>query len=404
MESKEEEALKVCLRQATDYEPAIKERVWQNIEKELFENQIAPPTPKRIRRRWRLGIGLAAVLVGGSVCAAPIIKSVKDYFGEYKTQAFYDDQSGEHIKTQAVLYESDLGYMTFYDAAYFDITKEDNKEIFTAKTGAAHGRIEIEKVTDKSYDELVAQYTDGELRMDNNSDEPQEICSQEAGGKTEAICLSDAKEMGVFKITIQYDAEDTLARGSCWYIKHQFKSLHAAHQASIEKGKPNLKFTYDTSVYELIRDPSMPDAIYLQKIDSDLREMEDILLSYEHSLDNPETCKQAEIANIEEERKWRKEAIEKETDSEFKKVMEQSMPSSIEEKNDLNIPALKLKEDYGNYYWDMYFIDDGRGGSFIVSIHDPKAETLQTLLDSIEIVGGEEEVMAIKEKVLGGLC
>ena len=407
MRRQEEDEIGALLFKATEYNDKIKEQVWDHINKELFMQESMEEIELRRRnrlRKWKMVCIGVAVLVSGTLCAKPILSMLQDYFGQTKSQDYYNPEEDEFVNVETKLYTSDLGYTTFYDSEYFEVVKEDNREQFVARTGRKDGVVEIELMKDISYEELVEQLADDKRHVWENNNGVHEIYHNEDDitGRNQTISLCDAKELGIFKITVEYEKDNPKAQMACFYIKNQFVYLDEIHTKTIENGKNVLKFEYDKTKYELVRDTSMPDDIRLQKIGADLTSYGDIILSYNHNIDSAKVC--VETVKIETEKRMAdmKKHLESLKDEEERKEYEEECklfaPVFEIVPNDLNIPAIKLKNGIVADSYVDYYIDDGKGGCYDVSIINSEADDLQSILQSIEVVSSDKEVMDIVDR------
>ena len=401
MSRKDDLEMQELLYSATDYTPELKQRVWEQIEKELFEDQdeeMLELIKKKKRRKLKLTIALsAATLIGGSLMAEPIIDYVQKYFGESKAQDYYDDDKAVMIRKQATLYKSDLGYMTFYNKDYFEIKKEENKESFVAKTGSDNGKVEIELVKGKTFEELKDEFK--KLKSENVSNLTDENGIEQVYAKidqktkmTKSVCLCDAEELGVFKITITYK-ESSEARSNCWYISDQFNYLNESRMNNMTKQKKQLKFDFDETKLELIRNSTSPDGIYLQKKDE--QHMGEIYASYCESLDSPEETLKKEKINVQKQKEEFEKMIEKASNPEDKELLKGAIPVLSMEENDLKVPAIKFRESHPNYSYLYYLIENGAGGCYRIMLHDPEGEACKEIQKTLTLVPGEQQVMNI---------
>lgn len=402
MKKQEEAKIEVLLFQATDYDEQIKKQIWGNIERELFQAQIIEGGSKRKKgslKKWKFTLIGVAILMGGTLCAAPAISALEQYFGQTKSQDFYNAEEEVCVKTEAKLYKSELGYTTFYNEDYFDIIQMGNKEQFMAKTGKQDGRVEIELIKDKSYETLVEELRDNKVYGSGYLEGIQEIYSHidEETNIYTGISLCDAGEKGVFKIVIEYEVDNLTAHTLCYAIENQFTDLSPVHTKNIEKGKGILKFEYNKQQYELARDTSIPDVIRLQKVDSNLSEPGDIVLSYRHRIDSAKVCmERAKLdhqARINRMKEWAQDSEDKKTDGESL-ILEQ-IPLFQVLPNDLNVSAIKIQTGTkGHPYWN-YYIEDGKGGCYDLVIMAIHADGLEAVLESIEMIESDQEVMEV---------
>ncbi|MBE6025121.1 MAG: hypothetical protein E7231_18425 [Cellulosilyticum sp.] len=407
MKKQEEAKIKDLLFEATAYDEYIKKQVWENIENELFKgekSEVGDMKKKSRVRKWKFTIIAVAVLVGGTLCAEPVVSALQKYFGQTKSQDFYNPKEEVFVKAETELYKSELGYTTFYNKDYFEMTQMENKEQFIARTGKQDGMVEIELIKDKSYETLVEEFGDGKIYGGGNVEGVQEIYSQtdEETNIYKGISLCNAGEMGVFKITIEYDENNFTARTFCYSIENQFVYLNPVRTQTIENGKGVIKFEYDKHQYELVRDTSMPDIIRLQKIGSNLSKRGDIVLSYQHRIDSAKMCMEAAQAdhqnNVNRMKEWVNSIEDASERAEEEKLLLERIPLFEEIPNDLKVSAIKIQTGTKRYVEWNYYIEDGKGGCYDLFIMDINADGLSALLESIEMVEGEEEIMEVIDR------
>lgn len=422
MKTRLDKVIEKDLQRATYYDETLKDKIWENLEEELFRREnlkeealeSTRSKKKRVKFKKIVSIGIAAALgvIGITVMAEPIRNRLKEYFGSTKVQDIYDQQSDTFIRKEAVLYESELGYMTFYDQDYFQIERSGNKERFIPKEKDPETYVEIELIRDKDYSTLFKEITGNSENKSENSSGVEEIQSniykKANEGKTADIWVStslcDAKENGVFKITIHSRGGEDIGARSCYYIKNQFIVLNAKKVASIEQGKPQLYFEYDTHQYELLQYRTMQDTLYLQEIGTDFSNKEDMLIAYRHYVDqDSQQLAEEELRQTNERVKElqieKDKALEQGNEDNVKQITRMIQPCE-EVPNDLKVPAKKV-EWYNAYtnikIFTYYYIDDQQGGAYEIIIYRPDSEEARELLNTIKIVKSDEVIMQYKE-------
>lgn len=366
----------------------------------------------RSKRRFiaQLAAGAAAVfLVIFSLTTPPVramLNEVINFFGFSSSQDYFSDQKGS-IKIDAQIYESGLGYITYYDSQYFDVTSTDEMDRFVPKTdngkGSSQSYFEVKRMkyatvqaaSDAAVKEFKQHYSD--IKVTDQSDtknyfytfnplEGINIQAYDSDPKSakgelekdsfyEYCTIAELKGIGIVSMSYRYKVgdEDTAMRINKLY--QDVKIVNENTQKYLEQGPNLLVFDYDHSKYKLVKIRGEQYS-YLRLVNPEpVAPNEPIpmgILSVGHFY-NKDIEKVADDIILQGEKgSWER----KPTDISLKSIM-------IVDKNNTK----------------CYLIDDGQGGVFQLQFIVTPNEDTRYIVNSLHIVPqkGNEDLMKPEE-------
>lgn len=367
------------------------------------ENMICDTRKKQSNRRFltRVSTGIAAAFILALMLLAPPVRAMIDevisFFGANNSQDYYTVNEGSK-RVDAAIYESKLGYITYFDKEYFDVTKTDEMDRFVPKAdngkGSGHSFLEVkllknttvQETADTVAKEFKQSYTDvivaGEEDIKNNSYlfNPLDGITVQAFNSTskgarkivdrgsfiEFYSIAELKGVGIVSISYKYNAGDEDTAWRLLKLYHDIKIINEDTEKYIEQGPNLLAFDYDQNKYKLTKLRG-EQYTYLSSVSS--TGFDPGILSVGHFY-NKDIEKAADEVAI-----W-SEAERKPTDIALKSVM---LVSKSNRK--------------------IYLIDDGQGGVFQLYLNVGQNEDIEKILDSLRIVPqrGNEELMKPEE-------
>lgn len=272
--------------------------IWAGIENRIdFDKKMVIGVDKMIKRsenkirskRWliaQLATGAAAVfLITLLLTTTPVeamLNGVINFFGFNTSQDYFSVQKGS-VKIDAQIYESGLGYITYYDNQYFDVTRTEDMDRFVPKTdnkkGAGQSYFEVKRIKNatmqtasdavtKEYkqhhaDVIVTDKSDTKNYMLNPLEGTQ-IQAYDSDPKSakgelkkdsfyEFCTITEIKGMGMVSISYKYKVgdEDTASRIGKLY--QNIKVVNEDTQKYLAQGPNLLVFDYDHSKYKLVK-------------------------------------------------------------------------------------------------------------------------------------------------------
>ncbi len=408
MEDKFDKKINKTLTKIPTPSEEILDTIWSNLENRIdFDNKEVKEMNmmkknKFLSRKFitKLSTGIAAVaLVALSLTTIPakaMINEIINFFGYNNSQDYYTDQTGS-TRIDAAIYESSLGYITYYDNNYFDVTKTDEMDRFVPKTdngkGSSQSFFEVKllnnttvqeaadavskefkqhhsdvKVIDTS-DKINYSYLLNPLEgiiiqaFDFNSKKPKSFLKRDSF--YEFCSIAELEGIGTLSISYKYKVgdEDTSLR-----IMKLYQDIIIVNENSkkyMEEGPNLLVFDYDHSKYKLVK---IRGEQYSYLSPATATTFDPGILSVGHFYNkNLEKAAERFLMNRYER---------KPTDISLKSVM-------FETKENMKI----------------YLIDDGQGGVFQLYFTTTSNEDTEKIIKSLRIVPqkGNEELMKPEE-------
>ena len=398
--------------------------IWADIEKRIdFENKILSGensmkrSEKKLRHKRRfIGIGAAAAFLIALLLTTPpanaMINQLFSFFGSSNSQDYYTEQSGS-TKIDAPMYESKLGYITYYDNLYFDVTSTGGSDRFVPKEdngkGSAQSSFEVKLLKDTTVEEAAAA-AEKELRQrhsevqtaDKNDSgyfylsnpfegvtiqaydtEPVSSNTGSLRGKKEGMLKKDSliefcsigeiKGVGVVSISYRYNPYDS---DTAWRMTKLYRDIVVVNdntKKNMEQGQNLLAFNYDQSKYKLVQ---IRGEQYTYLSPADAKTFDPGILSVGHfyNKDMEKAAKEVEH--------W--------GDSEIRPT-------------DISLKSIMLVSN--DNHTKCYLIDDGQGGLFMLQFNVTSNEEIKKITDSLRIVPqiGNEELMNPEELQPDGL-
>lgn len=413
MEDKFDKKINKTLTEIPTPSKEILGTIWANLENRIdFDNKVVKELNtlknsenKFLSRKFitKLATGIAAVaLVALSLTSTPakaMINEIINFFGYNNSQDYYTVQNGS-TRVDAEIFESSLGYITYYDNKYFDVTKTDYMDRFVPKTdngkGSSQSFLELKLLKNTTVQEAVdtvskeykqhhsdVQVIDNSDKLNNSyllnplegivikgydfdtSKKPKVFLKNDSF--YEFCSIAELEGIGTISISYKYKVgdEDTSLR-----IEKLYRDIIFINENTIkymEDGPNLLVFDYDHSKYKLIK---IRGEQYSYLSPATATTFDPGILSVGHFYNK----------NLE---KAAEECLSLMKGLEIK-------PTNIS----LKSVMLESKENI-----KIYLIEDGQGGVFELDFNIASNEDTEKIIKSLRIVPqkGNEELMKPEE-------
>lgn len=402
-----EDNFDVKVNKALNSVPAPAEKtldtIWSDLENRIdFDKKKVNDNKRTFNKRFilKLSSGIAAALIVViTLTSTPVkamINDIVSYFGFNSSQDYFTEEKGS-IKVNASIYESKLGYITYYDSEYFDVTKTDVMERFVPKVdngkGSGQSFFEVklidnataQEAADNVVKEFKQHYSDVKV-IDKNSIayfsylyNPLEglkiegydsnVTNKKKSMKKDTFyefcSIGELKGIGTVSISYKFNRSDEDTSNRINKIYSDLKIINKNDEKLLQQGPNILVFDYDKTKYRLVKLKG-EQYTYLSPITS--KSFDPGILSIGHFYNKDmEKAAQEIISN-----------------------------TTIEKKpTDINLKSIMLAaEDYKNY-----LIDDGQGGFFQLFFIVTSNKDLEEITKTLEILPqkGNEELMKPEE-------
>lgn len=388
--------------------------IWAGIENRIdFDRKMVIGVEKmkrnenktRSKRRFitQLSTGIAAVfLVVFSLTTTPakaVISEIISFFGSYNSQDYYSGQKGS-TRIDAPIYESSLGYITYYDNQYFDVAKTDEMDRFVPKTdngkGSSQSFFEVKLIKNATVQEAAdavakkfKQYHSDVIVTDKSDKknysylfnpleginiQAYDFEQKSAKGDLkkdsfyEFCSVAELKGIGTVSISYKYNVSDVDTSSRLTKLYHDIIIVNENTKKYMDQGPNLLVFDYDHSKYKLVKVRGEQYS-YLSPVNATTFDPGILSIGHFYGKDIEKAAEELMLAgNGNCERK----------------------PTDISLKSSILVSNGNTK---------IYLIEDGQGGVFQLYFNVAPNEDTEKIIKSLRIVPqkGNEELMKPEE-------
>jgi hypothetical protein len=266
------------------------DNIWADLEKRIdFDKKTVNRSKFRFNKRFvlKLSSGFAAALVFAliltSTPARAMISEIVGFFGSNISQDYFTEEKGS-VKVDASIYESKLGYITYYDSQYFNVTKTDKMDRFVPKVdngkGSGQSFFEVKLVenttaqeaADAVTKEFKQKYSEVKVADKNNKEfsylfnpldglnivEYDYVLNKNMKRMKkdtfyELYSIGELKGIGIVSISYKYNNSDEDTSNRINKLYSDLKIINENTQKHVQQGPNILAFDYDKTKYKLVK-------------------------------------------------------------------------------------------------------------------------------------------------------